>query len=75
MKRGPASQPIVGQEAQVDLCPADGGMVVSIGPVSIWLTRAHAEDLVETLEKALLVSRRDAEARDAAMNAPRRAAS
>jgi hypothetical protein len=74
MKRGSSSQAIVGREAQVDLCLADGGMVVSIGPVSLWLTRADAEDLVETLEMALLVSRREAEPRDAATEVARRAA-
>ncbi len=74
MERGAKSQAIVGREAQVDLCPADGGMVVSIGPVSLWLTRADAEDLVETLEMALLVARRDAERSDAAGPLQRRAA-
>jgi hypothetical protein len=56
MKRRSATQTVLGRDAQVDLCPSDGGMVVSVGAMSIWLERATAEDLVETLEIALLVS-------------------
>jgi len=73
MEPGAKSDTIIGREAQVDLCPADGGMVVSIGPVSLWLARADAEDLVETLEMALLVARLDAEPPDAAGPRQRRA--
>ena len=62
MKRGLATTTIVGRDAQVDVCPADGGMVVSVGRTAIWLDRRDAEDLVETLELALLVSGRAAAA-------------
>jgi hypothetical protein len=62
MKQRLATRTIVGREAQVDVCPADGGMVVSVGRTAIWLDRRDAEDLVETLEMALLVSSRDAAA-------------
>ena len=68
------SQTVVGREAQVDFCPSDGGMVVSVGPVSLWLKRADAEDLVETLEMALLVSRGDGQLRAAAAEEAPRAA-
>ncbi len=51
-----ATQAIIGREAQVDICPFEAGLIVSIGRVSIWLERADAEDLVETLERALLLS-------------------
>jgi hypothetical protein len=72
MKRRSATQTVVGRDAQVDLCPSDGGMVVSVGAMSIWLERAAAEDLVETLEKALLVARGDGKLRVAAAGeAPR----
>jgi hypothetical protein len=79
MKRGPATGTVVGRDAQVDLCPMDGGMIVSIGRMSIWLERSEAEDLVETLERALLLSKREATANDSGssagdvMRAPRRA--
>ena len=68
MKRRSGTQTVVGREAQVDLCSADGGMIVSVGPMSIWLERADAEDLVETLEMALLVSRGDGKPRSAPAN-------
>ena len=49
-------------------------MVVSVGALSIWLERAAAEDLVETLEMALLVARGDGKPRAAAAaEAPRAA--
>ena len=49
-------------------------MVVSVGALSIWLERAAAEDLVETLEMALLVARGDGKPRAAtAGEAPRAA--
>jgi hypothetical protein len=51
-----ATRTVVGREARVDVCPADGGLVISVGPMSIWLERRDAEDLVETLELALVVS-------------------
>lgn len=60
MKREMTTRTIVGRDAQVDVCPADGGMVVSVGRASLWLDRRDAEDLVETLELALLVSSREA---------------
>jgi hypothetical protein len=62
MKRRLVTRTIVGRDAQVDVCPADGGMVVSVGRTALWLDRRDAEDLVETLERALLVSSREAAA-------------
>ena len=46
-----------GRETQVDICPFETGFVLSIGRTSIWLERETAEDLVETLERALLAAR------------------
>jgi hypothetical protein len=74
MKRRSATQTVVGRNAQVDLCPADGGMVVSVGAMSIWLERAAAEDLVETLEMALLIARGDGKLRSASAGEAPRAA-
>jgi hypothetical protein len=74
MKRRSATQTVVGRDAQVDLCPSDGGMVVSVGAMSIWLERAAAEDLVETLEIALLVTRGNGRLRAAAAEEGPRAA-
>jgi hypothetical protein len=68
MKRGSA-RTVVGRDAQVDLCPSEGGMVVSIGRTSIWLDRGEAEDLVATLEQALLLSMREAAANDSGSSA------
>ena len=65
MKSRSGTQTVVGREAQVDFCPSDGGLVVSVGPMSIWLERAAAEDLVETLEMALLMSGGDGKVRRA----------
>jgi hypothetical protein len=64
MKRGPATWTVVGRDAQVDLCPSNGGMVVSIGRMSFWLERREVEDLVETLEQALLVWMREGTTKD-----------
>ena len=66
-----ATQAIIGRESQVDICPFEAGLIVSVGRVSIWLERADAEDLVETLERALLSSSAAAPA-DAARGRPNR---
>ena len=65
MKRGPTTRMVVGREAQVDLCLSEGGMVVSFGRTSFWLERAEAEDLVETMERALLLWSKQGTANDA----------
>jgi hypothetical protein len=49
-------------------------MVVSVGAMAIWLERAAVEDLVETLETALLVARGDGRPRAAAAGEAPRAA-
>lgn len=69
MKRGSGTRTVVGREAQVDICPPEGGMVVSFGRTSFWLERAEAEDLVETLERALLLSTREGTANDGGSSA------
>jgi hypothetical protein len=46
---------VVGRTAQVDICPRDAGFVLSVGPVSIWLTLDAARDVVTTLARALLL--------------------
>lgn len=77
MKRVTATRRVVGREAQIDLCPSEGGMVVSFGRLSFWVAHAEAEDLVETLERALLLWSRRGTANDSAAAegalAPRRA--
>ena len=77
MKRATATRRVVGRDAQVDLCPSDGGMVVSFGRLSFWVARAEAEDLVETMERALLLWARRKTANDSTAAdeapAPRRA--
>jgi len=44
-------------------------MIVSFGRTSIWLERGEAEDLVATLEQALLVSQREGSANDSGASA------
>jgi hypothetical protein len=44
---------VIGRIAQVDICPSESGLVLSVGPVSLWLDLAVAEDVVETLTRAL----------------------
>jgi hypothetical protein len=50
---------VVGRVAQVDICPAEAGFVLSVGPVSLWLDLAVAEDVVETLSEALVLGARE----------------
>jgi hypothetical protein len=56
MTRTSATQTIIGRGSQVDICPCEAGLILSVGRVSIWLERADVEDLVETLERALLLA-------------------
>lgn len=69
MKRGSETRTVVGRDAQVDLCPSEAGMVVTFGRTSIWLAHDEAEDLVATLEQALLLSMREGTARDGGSSA------
>lgn len=45
--------PIKGFVAQVDPCPNEAGFILSLGPVSLWLERATAQDVIATLTRAL----------------------
>lgn len=60
---------VFGRDAQVDICPCDAGFVLSVGRVSIWLERPDAEDLVETLARALQVAAPVADQDEAALPA------
>ena len=42
-------------EHQVDVCPADAGFVLSIGSVSIWLSRTAVAEISTLLEHSLLL--------------------
>jgi hypothetical protein len=46
---------VKGRVAQVDLLRAGGGLVLSVGKISMWLDRADAGDVAETLVTALEV--------------------
>jgi len=47
----------VGKSVQVDICAEEEvGFVATIGRVSIWLTKAEAQDMVATLTRALIRS-------------------
>lgn len=41
------------QEVAVDICPEQSGYILSVGPMSIWLDGATAEDVVVMLERAI----------------------
>jgi hypothetical protein len=46
-----------GRHVQVDICADEEvGFVATIGPVSLWLKREEAQDLVATLTRALVRS-------------------
>ena len=46
-----------GRHVQVDICADEEvGFVATIGPVSLWLKKEEAQDLVATLTKALIRS-------------------
>ena len=46
-----------GRHVEVDICADDElGFVATIGPVSLWLRKEEAQDLVATLTRALLRS-------------------
>ena len=46
-----------GRHVQVDICSdEEGGFVTTIGPVSLWLKKEEAQDLVATLTRALMRS-------------------
>lgn len=44
---------IKGRIAQVDICTDEAGYVLSVGPVSLWLQREEAQDVLNTLKRAL----------------------
>ena len=43
----------VTQEVEVDICPEQSGYILSVGPMSIWLDGATAENVVVMLERAI----------------------
>jgi|HubBroStandDraft_2_1064218.scaffolds.fasta_scaffold341172_2 hypothetical protein len=46
-----------GRHVQVDICADEElGFVATIGPVSLWLKKEEAQDLVATLTRALIRS-------------------
>lgn len=50
-KRGAAT--ITGQEVQVDACPEAAGVILSVGPVSIWLEIETAKQVAIALRSAI----------------------
>ena len=44
---------VLGRVAQVDICPDEGGFILSVGRVSLWLAIEDALDVAETLTRAL----------------------
>ena len=53
MKSTTSRLTIEGSASQVDYLPDTDGLVLSVGPVSLWLTRETALDVLEALGKAL----------------------
>jgi len=50
----------VRQEVAVDICAEQSGYILSVGPMSIWLDGATAEDVVVMLERAITSQRMEA---------------
>jgi hypothetical protein len=46
-------------EHQVDVCPSNAGLVLSIGGTSIWLENAAAAEILGLLADALAIDRLD----------------
>jgi hypothetical protein len=54
-----ADRPVLhGRFVQVDVCAREAGVVLSVGPVSLWLPTNTALDVVETLARALALEAR-----------------
>ena len=49
----PTRRTLSGRSVQVDVCSPEGGFVLSVGPVSLWLPATAALDVVETLARAI----------------------
>ena len=50
-KRGAPT--LTGQEVQVDACPEAAGVILSVGPVSIWLEIETAKQVAIALSNAI----------------------
>ena len=55
MARRSRRRVVRGRIAQVDLLLAEGGLVLSVGPISLWLDLEDAGDLAKTLAQALTI--------------------
>jgi hypothetical protein len=53
MKSTTSRLTIEGAASQVDFLPETNGVILSVGSVSMWLSRETALDVLETLAKAL----------------------
>ena len=40
-------------EVQIDICPESAGLILSVGPVSVWLSEATAKQVAAELTSAL----------------------
>jgi hypothetical protein len=61
---------VKGRFVEIDICERKVGFVLSVGPVSLWLRPAVADDILETLARALAVE----ESQNADRGAPKPAA-
>jgi hypothetical protein len=50
---------VKGRVVEVDICEREVGFVLSVGPVSLWLRRDVALDVLETLARAVAVEQRE----------------
>jgi hypothetical protein len=57
---------LLGRVTQVDILPFEVGFIVSVGRVTLWVGLEEAEDLLETLGRALMVEATGGHPTDAA---------
>lgn len=61
MSRTSRRRVIKGRVVQVDILPSEGGLVLSVGPLSLWLALEDVGDLTETLARALEIESEEME--------------
>jgi len=61
MSRKSRRRVIKGRVVQVDILPSEGGLVLSVGPLSLWLALEDVGDLTETLARALEIESEEME--------------
>ena len=61
MARKSRRRVVKGRVVQIDILPSEGGIVLSVGPLSLWLDMEDVGDLTATLARALEIEREEME--------------